>query len=392
MTTDVRDIKRVIREIYPSIRALRRDLHRHPEIGYEEVRTAKKVSEHLRKLKIPHKRKVGKTGVVGLVRGTRSGKCIALRADMDALAMQEKNRFAHRSVYDGRMHACGHDGHTANLVGVAHVLSRLREHVRGSVKLLFQPSEEGGAGAAAMMEDGALEHPKPDVIYGLHQTPLIPLGKIGYRSGPMCASTASVDVVFHGRGAHAARPHQAIDPIMMASTFVQTVQTIVSRRVDPLERAVLTFGTCHSGTARNVIPDEARLTGTVRAYKRKLQNLILRELRRIARNVARAMGGTAEIEIEAGYPPVINDNKATAFLKSVAIETVGKGNVVEAEPTMGGEDFAFFLEEVPGAFFRLGNGRPERPAHSPTFDFDDRALQTGMLVLSLLAIRWLEEH
>ncbi len=392
MTVKASEVRRVVSTVYPRIKALRRDLHRHPEIGYEEVRTAKKVGEHLRKLKIPHRRKVGRTGIVALIRGKRPGKCIALRADMDALPMQEKNRFAYRSVNEGRMHACGHDGHTANLVGVAHVLSRLKDHIKGSVKLVFQPAEEGGAGAAAMMEDGVLKNPKPDVIYGLHQTPSIPVGKIGCRPGPMCASTASIDIVFHGRGAHAARPHQAIDPIVMASSFVQTVQTIVSRRVDPLDEAVVTFGTLDAGTARNVIPDEARLSGTVRAYRKTVQSLILRELRRIARNTARAMGGSAEVDYVDCYPPVINDDKATAFLKRIAVETVGKGNVVEADATMGGEDFAFFLEEVPGAFFRLGNGRPERPGHNPTFDFDDRALKTAMLVLSMLAIRWLEEH
>jgi len=392
MSVEVSDVRRIVNEIYPAVRALRRDLHRHPEVGYEEVRTAKKVSAHLKRLKVPHRTKVGRTGVVGVIRGKRRGKCLALRADMDALAMHEKNRFAHRSVVADRMHACGHDGHTANLVGVAHVLTRLREHLKGSVKLIFQPAEEGGAGAQAMLADGAFRDPKPDVVYGLHTAAGIALGKVGCLPGPMCAATTSVDVVFRGRGAHAAYPHKGIDPIVMAATFLQAVQTVVSRRVDPMDEAVVTFGTFDAGTARNIIPDDAKLTGTCRAYTPKVMKMILREIGRIARSTARAMGGTAEIELGTGYPPVVNDARATAFLAETAVRVLGKSNVVEAEAAMGGEDFAYFLEEAPGAFFRLGNGTPHRPGHSPTFDFDDRSLKTGMLVMSMLAIRWLEHH
>ena len=344
MTDCLNEIRRIIDGIYPMIRDLRRDLHKHPEIRYEEVRTAGKVVEHLRKLKVPHRTKVGKTGVVGVIRGKRKGKCVALRADMDALPMTEKNRFAHRSVNKGKMHACGHDGHTAGLVGVAYVLSRLKGKLKGSVKLIFQPAEEGGAGAAAMLRDGTFRDPKPDVIYALHTNPAIPLGKIGCRVGPMCASTTVVDIVFRGIGGHAARPHQSIDPIVMSAMFVQSVQTVVSRRVNPLDPAVLTFGTFQAGTVRNVIPDEALLSGTIRAYSTKVRDLVKRE---------------ADVVLVVG--------------------------------SRLGEDFAYFQKKVPGTFFRLGNGSPKAPGHNPLFDFNDEALKTGMLVMSLVAIRWLEE-
>ena len=392
MTVSAQELKRIVHEIYPAIKALRRDIHKHPETAYTEVRTAKQVCAHLKKLKIPHRTKVGRTGVVGLIKGKTKGRCVALRADMDALAMQEKNRFAYRSVNAGVMHACGHDGHTADLVGVAHVLSRLRDRIRGSVKLIFQPAEEGGAGAAAMLADGAFEDPKPDVVYGLHTASASPLGKIGWRVGPICASTTALDVVFRGKGAHAAYPHKGIDPIAMAATFVQTVQTVVSRRVDPLEQGVVTFGSFHAGTARNIIPDSARLAGTARAYTKKTRDLINREVKRIARNVARAMGGTVEVDTALGYPPVVNDRAATTCLRDTAIDLLGRAGVFEADATMGGEDFAFFLEKVPGAFFRLGNGTPDRSGHNPTFDFNDESLKNGMLVMSALTINWLAQH
>jgi amidohydrolase len=311
---------------------------------------------------------------------------------MDALPMDERSDVPYASVVPGRMHACGHDGHTANLVGVAHVLSRLRDEIRGSVKLIFQPAEEGGAGAAAMIRDGALKAPKPDVIYALHQTPLIPLGRIGWHYGAMCASTTSLDVAFRGRGSHAARPHEGVDPVVMVATFIQVVQTVASRRVDPLDPVVVTFGSMHSGTVRNVIPDVATLSGTLRTYDRKTLAVAVREIRRLAEGIARSCGGSADVRIRESYPPVINTGKAVDFLKETAVEAVGEKDTVEVPASMGGEDFAYFIEGIPGAFFRLGNGRPKRPSHGPTFDFDDRAMKRGILVMSLLAVRWLEKH
>ena len=388
MADNTTALRRIIDEIYPRIVALRRDFHRHPEMGYREVRTAGIVSRELKRLGIPHRTKVGRTGVVGVLRGKRSGPCVALRADMDALPIREENvRLPWRSANPGVMHACGHDGHTANLVGVAHVLARMRDRLAGSVKLLFQPSEEGGAGAVEMIKDGALRNPKPDLVYAFHTGAAIPAGKVAWKSGPMCAATTSIDVTFRGRGGHAAAPHETIDPIVMSAQFLEAVQTIVSRRVDPLDQTVVTFGMWNAGTARNVIPDEAALFGTLRTYRDAVQRLASREVRRIAANVARAAGGRVALRIVCRYPTVVNDRRASEFLRDVALEAVGPSEVIPAEPMMGGEDFSYFLAEVPGCFFRVGNGTPDTPAHSPRFDFNDHTLKTAMLVMSLLALR-----
>jgi len=393
MSVSTAEVKKVIRRVYPQIRALRRDLHAHPETAFEEVRTAREVAEQLKRLKIPCRTRVGRTGVVGVLRGRHDGPCVALRADMDALPMPEENRFAHRSLNPGRMHACGHDGHTANLVGVAHVLSRLREHVRGSVKFIFQPAEESGVdgGAHHMIAEGVLSDPRPDVIFGLHVNHAVPLGKVSTLSGPLLASADFFDIRIHGKGTHAAYPHKGLDPIVIASAVVQALQTITSRRVQPLHPAVVTVGRISGGTARNIISELVTLGGTTRAYDAKTRRLLQQLVRKIPRDVARAMGGDAEVDFSECYPPVINEAKATAYLKRVATAALGRGQVLEAEPSMGGEDFALFLHHVPGAFFWLGNGSPDRQIHSPRFDFDDRALHTGMLVMSELVLRRSEQ-
>jgi len=392
MSVDIRVVKRMVREIYPTIRTLRWDLHRHPETAYEEVRTARVVSGRLKDLAIPHRTKVGRTGIVALIRGKHPGKCIALRADMDALALEEKNRIPYRSLDPGRMHACGHDGHTANLVGVAYILSHLKEHIKGSVKLIFQPAEEGGAGAAAMLKDGAFRDPRPDVIYGLHCDTNFPVGSIAMSPGPTAAAADTFNVTIRGRGTHAAYPHRGIDPIVIAAEVIQTLQTIASRRTRPLDPVVVTIGTIQAGSAWNIIPDEVKMTGTFRTYDRKLRRVVPRQIRQIVQGVARAMGGSGEVECTFGYPPVINDRSPCEFLEKLGVELLGRKNVHPKSPEMGGEDFAFFLEETPGAMFRLGMGKGGVSGHSATFNFNDRALPTGMLVMSLLAIRWLEEH
>ncbi len=384
---DIVEIRRIIGEIHPRITALRRDLHAHPERGYHEFRTAGIVSRELRRLGIPHRAKVGRTGVVALIRGARPGPCVALRADMDALPIAEENDIPWRSVNAGVMHACGHDGHTANLLGVAEVLARMRGRMAGSVKLIFQPAEEGDGGADGMVRDGALRNPAPEVIYAFHTGAGMPEGEVGWRIGPICAATTSLDAVFRGRGGHAAGPHGTIDPVVMSARFLSAVQTVVSRRVNPLDQAVVTFGTWNAGTARNVIPDEAVLHGTLRTHVEAVRRLAVREIRRIAKGIARSAGGRVALEIEPRYRAVVNDRSATEFLRDVAIEAVGKSNVFEAQPMMGAEDFSYYLDTVPGSFFRVGNGLGGGTAHSPRFDFNDRTLAPAMLVMSLVALR-----
>ena len=390
MAVDASRLRRIIREVFGRIRDLRRDLHAHPEMAFAEKRTAQKVCEHLKQLKIPHRTRVGKTGIVALIKGDKPGPCVALRADMDALPMTETNRFAWRSRKAGVMHACGHDGHTANLVGVAHVLSRLREHLRGSVKLIFQPAEESGiqGGAELMVADGALKDPKVDVIFGLHISHGVPLGSISVVAGPALASADFFDVRILGKGAHAAYPHKGVDPIAVAAAAITSLQTIVSRRVDPLQAAVVTVGRINGGTAHNIIPDEVTFGGTTRSYSPSVRKLLHREVVRIPKDVARAMGAAAEVDFLECYPPLINTPKVTGFVQRVATDAIDAEHVQEAVPSMGGEDFSFYLKTTPGVFFWLGNGAPERQIHSGTFNFDDRALRTGMLVMSALALGW----
>lgn len=392
MSVDAVVVRKIVREVYPQIRALRRDIHKHPEIAYEEVRTARKVSAHLKKLKVPHRTKVGKTGIVALIKGGRRGKCIALRADMDALVLEEKTRVPYRSVNPGRMHACGHDGHTANLVGVAHVLSRLREHIRGSVKLIFQPAEEGGAGARAMLADGVFLKPKPDVIYALHADAKSPVGSIAASPGPTAAAADFFTVTVRGKGCHAAHPHKGIDPIVISAAVIQALQTISSRRTHPADPVVVTLATIQGGSASNIIPDEVTMRGTIRTYDRGLRRRVPRQIRKLAEGVARAMGGSAEVHHTFNYPPVINDAEPCEFLRKLGIELLGRKNVHGRRAEMGGEDFAFYLEEAPGVFFWLGVGKERGPLHASSFNFDDRALKTGILTMSMLALRWLEEH
>ena len=389
MTVDTSEIRKLIAEAYPQIRELRRDLHRHPEIKFEEKRTAAVVAEQLKRLGIPCRTKVGRTGVVGLLKGKRPGPCVALRADMDALPLGEENRISYRSVNPGAMHACGHDGHTANLVGVARVLSRLTRRLAGSVKFIFQPAEEAGdqGGAELMVRDGALENPRPSVLFALHAATMHPLGTVACRPGPAMASADFFDIRLFGKGAHAASPHRGIDPIVISASVLQALQTIASRRIDPLQPVVVTVGSIAGGAARNIIPDRVLLQGTVRAYDEQVRRKAAKLVQTIPGAIARAMGGRAEVDFMRCYPSVVNDARAAESVRDVVEETLGKKHFAKAEPSMGGEDFAFYLRIVPGAFFWLGNGRPGRELHQPTFDFNDEALKIGMLVMTALVMK-----
>ncbi|MGX4644383.1 M20 aminoacylase family protein [Massilia sp. SYSU DXS3249] len=366
---------------------IRRDLHAHPELSYEEQRTSDVVAARLAEWGIPVVRGLGKTGVVGIIKNGTSTRAIGLRADMDALPMQELNTFDHASRHPGKMHACGHDGHTAMLLGAAHYLSRHR-NFDGTVYLIFQPAEEGGAGARKMIEDGLFEQFPMDAVYGMHNWPGLPAGSFGVIPGPMMASSNEFRVVVQGKGAHAAQPHRGIDPVMVAVQIAQAWQTIISREKNPLETAVLSITQIHAGSATNVIPDEAVLIGTVRTFSTGVLDLIERRMQEMANGVAAAYNAGVDFGFKRNYPPLINHPEQTAFAVEAMQAVVGAANVNTAvEPTMGAEDFAFMLQAKPGCYVFIGNGDGDHRAgghglgpcqlHNGSYDFNDQLLPIG---------------
>jgi hippurate hydrolase len=366
---------------------IRRDLHAHPELCYEEQRTADVIAARLEDWGIPVVRGLGKTGVVGIVKNGSSTRAIGLRADMDALPMQELNTFEHASVHPGKMHACGHDGHTAMLLGAAHYLSRHR-NFDGIVYLIFQPAEEGGAGARRMIEDGLFEQFPMDAVYGMHNWPGLAAGSFGVIPGPMMASSNEFRVVVRGKGAHAAQPHRGIDPVMVAVQIAQAWQTIVSREKNPLETAVLSITQIHAGSATNVIPDEAVMIGTVRTFSTEVLDLIARRMEEMANGIAAGFNAGVDFGFKRNYPPLINHPEQTAFAVEAMRAVVGSANVnTEVEPTMGAEDFAFMLQEKPGCYVFIGNGDGEHRSgghglgpcqlHNGSYDFNDQLLPIG---------------
>jgi hippurate hydrolase len=369
------------------LEAIRRDLHAHPELCYEEQRTSDVVAARLAEWGIPVVRGLGKTGVVGIIKNGSSERAIGLRADMDALPMQELNTFDHASRHPGKMHACGHDGHTAMLLGAAHYLSRHR-NFDGTVYLIFQPAEEGGAGARKMIEDGLFEQFPMEAVYGMHNWPGLPAGSFGVIPGPMMASSNEFRVVVKGKGAHAAQPHRGIDPVMVAVQIAQAWQTIISREKNPLETAVLSITQIHAGSATNVIPDEAVLIGTVRTFSTGVLDLIERRMEEMAGGVAAAFGASVDFGFKRNYPPLINHPGQTAFAIEAMQAVVGAANVnTDVEPTMGAEDFAFMLQAKPGCYVFIGNGEGEHRAgghglgpcqlHNGSYDFNDQLLPVG---------------
>ena len=366
---------------------IRRDLHAHPELCYEEHRTSDLVAARLAEWGIPVVRGLGVTGVVGIIKNGTSSRAIGLRADMDALPMQELNTFDHASRHPGKMHACGHDGHTAMLLGAAHYLS-LHRNFDGTVYLIFQPAEEGGAGARRMIEDGLFEQFPMDAVYGMHNWPGLPAGSFGAIPGPMMASSNEFRVVVKGKGAHAAQPHRGIDPVMVAVQIAQAWQTIISREKNPLETAVLSITQIHAGSATNVIPDEAVLIGTVRTFSTDVLDLIERRMGEMANGVAAAFNASVDFGFKRNYPPLINHPEQTAFAVEAMRAVVGAANVNTAiEPTMGAEDFAFMLQARPGCYVFIGNGDGDHRAgghglgpcqlHNGSYDFNDQLLPIG---------------
>jgi amidohydrolase len=374
-------------QFHSELQRIRRDIHAHPELRFEEKRTADLVAQKLTEWDIPVLRGMGGTGVVGIIKNGTSTRSVGLRADMDALPMQEFNRFPHASRHEGIMHGCGHDGHIAMLLGAAYYLSRHRQF-DGTVYLIFQPAEEGGGGAKRMMEDGLFKQCPMDAVFGMHNWPGTATGTFGVTTGPMMASSNEFEVIVKGKGAHAAQPYKGIDPIMVAVQIAQSWQTIVTRNRNPVDAAVLSITQIHAGSASNVIPDDATLAGTVRTFTIPVLDLMEERMRTIAEHTAKAFGAEIDFRFTRNYPPLINHARETDFAIGVMRSVVGAESVdTNAEPTMGAEDFAFMLQEKPGCYVFIGNGDgAHRHAghglgpcnlHNPNYDFNDDLLPIG---------------
>lgn len=372
--------------------ATRRDIHAHPELKYEELRTAGLVDERLRSLGYETRTGVGRTGVVTTLEGSAPGRCVLLRADMDALPLQELNDVPYASQTPNVMHACGHDGHTAMALTAARMLRRLEPPAAGTIKLMFQPAEEGGNGAVAMIEDGVLESPRVDAAFGCHLWSQLDTGKIALVDGPFMASVDEFEIRVVGTGGHGAMPHQTRDPVLAAAHVVTALQQIAARNVNPLEAAVITIGAIQGGEAFNIIPKEVVLKGTARSFDDTVWEELPTHIERVARHTAAAFDCKAEVDLRRLMRPTVNDPEMAALVREVAAEVVGPENVVE-ERTMGGEDFAEVLALVPGCYFFVG-ARNEaegivHPHHSPHFDVDEAALPIGARMLAGIAHRYL---
>jgi amidohydrolase len=387
------DILMAARALRAELVETRREIHRHPELMYQERRTAALVADRLTALGIEHRKGVGGTGVVGVIRGGRPGKTVLLRADMDALPIDEATGLPFASETPGLMHACGHDGHTAMLLGAAKLLATRRDEIAGNVVLMFQPAEEGGAGAKRMIEEGVLANPSVDAAFALHVDGERPVGMIGVRPGFIAAAADHFEIEVQGRGGHAAFPHAAVDPIVVASHLVIAIQTILSREVSPLDSAVVTVANVSAGLAANVIPETARLIGTVRTASEPVRDHIEARLRELASGIAGGMRASADVTYIRGYPAVINDAAMTTVVEQSAIELLGRDGLCRPDPLMGSEDFAFVLQRVPGAFFLLGVRDPAwrepKMVHSSAFDLNEDALPIGTAMLASCALRFL---
>lgn len=374
----------------PALIAIRHRLHADPELSHQEVRTAAFVAQKLEEWGYEVARNVGGHGVVGRLRAGDGNRSVALRADMDALPIEERTGAPYASRNPGIMHACGHDGHTAMLLGAAQHLARTRRF-NGTVNLVFQPAEEAGSlsGAPAMIADGFFERFPCDAIFGLHNHPGAPAGSVLTRAGPMMAAADTLHVTIHGKGGHASRPHQSVDPVVAACSLVMALQTLVSRNVDPTQTAVVTVGAIRAGDAPNVIPASARLSLSVRSFSPEIRSLLNARIEALAVAHAQGYGARAELEVENGYPVLVNAPEETAFAAEVARELVGADKVSECPPIPGSEDFSYFLEHRPGCLLRLGNGEDSAALHSPDYDFADENLPVGAALWARLTERFL---
>ena len=382
-----------------AIAALRRDIHAHPELCFQELRTADIVAQKLTDWGIPIHRGMGTTGVVGSVKAGTSSRAIGLRADMDALPIQERNTFAHASTVPGKMHACGHDGHTAMLLAAAQYLATHREF-DGTVYLIFQPAEEGGGGAREMIKDGLFDKFPMDAVFGLHNWPGMPAGHFAASAGPVMASSNEFRITLQGKGGHAAMPHNALDPVPVACQLVQAFQTIVSRNVKPIDAAVISVTMIHAGEATNVIPNTVELQGTVRTFSLEVLDLIEQRMREMSGQLCAAFGMKADFAFKRNYPPTLNSAAEAAFCRQVMADIVGADQVQTQEPTMGADDFSYMLQAKPGCYAFIANGDGDHRAighgggpcmlHNPSYDFNDALLPLGATYWVRLAERWLQ--
>ena len=368
-----------IAALHPEMTAWRRDIHAHPELGFEENRTADIVAAKLAEFGIEVHRGIGKTGVVGVLRTGSGGNAVGLRADMDALPIQESNTFAHRSTHAGRMHACGHDGHTTMLLGAAKYLAETRKF-NGTVHFIFQPAEEGIGGAKAMIADGLFQKFPCEAVFGMHNRPRMPVGRFAVRAGAMMAGGGFFDIDITGVGSHGARPEASVDPVLVAAHMTTVLQTIVARNVRPVDTAVLSVTQIHAGDAYNVIPQTARLSGTIRAFSMDVMELLKANIARVADGVAASMGASAKADIRINFAPLVNNETEAEFAAAICNEIVGAENVNRnPPPIMASEDFSFMLNEVPGCYINIGNGDGDGACevHNPAYDFNDSALPYG---------------
>ena len=384
-----------------SIAVIRRDIHAHPELCFEEMRTADLVAKKLTEWGIPVERGLAGTGVVGIIKSGTSTRAIGLRADMDALPMQEFNTFEHASRHDGKMHACGHDGHTAMLLAAAQHFAKER-HFDGTVYLIFQPAEEGGGGAREMIKDGLFKQFPMEAVYGMHNWPGLPVGGFALSSGPVMASSNEFHITIHGKGAHAALPHNGIDPVPVACQMVQAFQTIITRNKKPVDAGVISVTMIHTGEATNVVPDSCEIQGTVRTFTYEVLDLIERRMQEIAQHTAAAFGATVDFKFKRNYPPTVNHPAETAFARRVLQDIVGPEGVLNQEPTMGAEDFAYMLQEKPGCYLFIGNGDGAHRGsyeggghdagpctlHNPHYDFNDDLIPLGATFWVRLVEDW----
>lgn len=373
---------------------IRRDIHKNPELGFQEFSTSDLIFNSMQEMGYEVSR-VAKTGVVGLIRGNDQSKTIAVRADIDCLPLQELNNVEYKSQNSGKMHACGHDGHTAIALATAKLIKSRQSELKGNVKFIFQPAEEGPGGAEPMIKEGVLENPKVDTIIGLHLWNMLPLGTIGVKGGPLMASADEFTIIIKGRGGHGALPHETVDSVVVMAHVITALQTIVSRNVNPLEPAVVTVGKVEAGSNFNIIAESAKMIGTVRTFSNELRDELEIKVKNIVEHVTKAFGATYEINYVRFYPPTINDENVASLIREAASDVIAKDKILTNEVTMGAEDMSYFLNEVPGCYFFLGSANSEKgldkPHHSPYFDFDEEALSIGTQIMTNTIFKYFEK-